>query len=104
MAEVDINGGICGFTTRVHVKKIDKDTIKVSIDTECPNIKKVAHLVDTVRPIKEIFCNLHQTEVYKKLLPGMVHPSCLVPSGVLKGIEIEAGLALPKDCYIKVTL
>jgi hypothetical protein len=30
-----------------------------------------------------------------------VHPACPVPSGILKAIEVAAGLALPKDASIK---
>jgi len=31
----------------------------------------------------------------------LVHPACPVPSGILKAIEVESGLALPKDASIK---
>ena len=30
------------------------------------------------------------------------HPSCPVPAGILKAVEVEAGLALPKDASIRV--
>ena len=31
----------------------------------------------------------------------LVHPACLVPAGIIKAIEVEAGLALPMDASIK---
>ena len=31
----------------------------------------------------------------------LAHPACPVPSGILKAIEVESGLALPKDASIK---
>jgi hypothetical protein len=32
-----------------------------------------------------------------------LHPSCPVPAGIIKAVEVEAGLALPKDVAIVVT-
>jgi hypothetical protein len=34
-----------------------------------------------------------------KLCP---HPACPVPVGILKAVEVSAGLALPKDASIRV--
>lgn len=102
MALVEINSGICGFKTSVSVKKADQGTVEVIIDTDCPNIKKAAGGIKTIKPLKELFRKLHETETYMALLNGVAHPACLVPAGVLKGIEVESGLALPKDSYIKV--
>lgn len=102
MALVEINSGICGFITRVSVKKADHKTVEVTIETDCPNIKKVAWGKKTFNPLRELFCRLHETEVYLALLKGVSHPACLVPAGVIKGIELEAGMALPKDGYIRV--
>ena len=30
------------------------------------------------------------------------HAACPVPSGIIKAIEVAAGLALPKDAHIEV--
>jgi hypothetical protein len=102
MAIVEINSGICGFTTRVEVTRLDKRNVEVKIETECPNIKKVAGDLNIIQPLKELFSKLHETETYKKLAEGVVHPACLVPSGVLKGIEVASGMALPKGCHIRI--
>ncbi|MFZ5650468.1 MAG: DUF6951 family protein [Bacillota bacterium] len=99
---VEINSGICGFTTRVNVRKTDQRTVEVLIETDCPNIKKVTGGKKAFKPLRELFCKLHETETYIALLNGVSHPACLVPAGVLKGIEVESGLALPKDSYIRV--
>lgn len=102
MATVEINSGICGFMTRVEVRKAGHRTMEISIESECPNIKKVAADLKTVKPLREMFCRLHETETYRILQRCIVHPACLVPLGVLKGVEVEAGLALPRDGYIRI--
>jgi hypothetical protein len=35
--------------------------------------------------------------------PFIPHPACLVPAGIMKAIEVAAGLALPRDGFIRVT-
>lgn len=102
MAYAEIFSGICGFTTRVEVNKVDKRTVEINIETDCPNIKRVAGGIKTVKPLQELFCKLHETETYKVLMSGIAHPACLVPPGVLKCIEVAAELALPKDSHIRI--
>lgn len=102
MAIVEINSGICGFVTRVKVIKADNSAVEISIETGCPNIQKVAGSLKTIKPLKELFCKLHETETYRTLLGGIVHPACVVPAGILKGIEVAAELALPKDSHIRI--
>lgn len=102
MAIIEINSGACGFITKVSAIKVNKQTVEIDIETDCPNIQKVAGNVKTVNPLKELFCKLHDTEVYKILAKGVVHPACIVPSGVLKAVEVAAELALPKESYIRV--
>ncbi|SFG24129.1 hypothetical protein SAMN05660649_01101 [Desulfotomaculum arcticum] len=102
MAVVEISPGICGFITKVTVKKINKRVVEVNIETDCPNIKKVAGDIKSIDVYKELFCKLHETNIYKTLIKGMAHPTCLVPLGILKGVEVAADLALPKDATINV--
>lgn len=102
MADVEITSGICGFATRVQATRINRRTVEVNIETDCPNIKKVAASSFTVDPYKELFGKLHETQTYKILCEGMAHPVCLVPAGVLKSIEVAAELALPKDCHLSI--
>lgn len=102
MATIEISPGICGFQTRVLVKKISPRCLQIDIETDCPNIRRVAGCLKTVDPYKELFCKLHETETYKSLLNGIAHPACVVPAGILKGIEVASGLALPKDSHIQV--
>jgi hypothetical protein len=36
----------------------------------------------------------------QQILP---HPGCPVPAGIIKAVEVEGGLALPRDASIKVS-
>ncbi|MBU8849814.1 MAG: hypothetical protein KOO65_05440 [Desulfobacterales bacterium] len=107
MVIVEIDSGICGFTTMVHAE--DKSGYKASfrLKSECPNWKKV----DAVLGGKEL--NM-MTELFKDKKTGVLnsqvldvslktipHVSCPVISGILKALEVSVGLALPKDAAIR---
>ncbi|MCL2337958.1 MAG: hypothetical protein FWC60_11130 [Firmicutes bacterium] len=102
MAEVEINSGVCGFTTKVRANKINRRQVEVEITTECPNIGKMSPNIITVEPYKELFGKLHETETYKIMCEVVSHPTCLVPAGVLKCVEVASELALPKDCHLTI--
>jgi hypothetical protein len=104
MTKVVVDPGICGFTITIQVTSADMQHVKVKISTECPNIKEVigeieAHEFDA---FKEVFVKLDKTDTYAILTPHIPHPMCLVYAGMLKAIETETDLALPKDCHIKI--
>lgn len=106
MVNVEIYGGICGFTTLVHAE--DKTGYKASfrLKTECPNWKKVDEILGgkELNMMTELFkdkktgaLNSQVLEVSLKTIP---HVSCPVISGILKALEVSVGLALPKDAFI----
>ena len=100
MAKGTINAGICGFQTTVVATKKDNGMIEVNINSDCDNIQKMAAELVEIDPLDEIFKRIKSTltcEIASKHSP---HPSCAVPSGILKTIEVEANLALPQEVSI----
>ena len=102
MAKAIIDSGICGFITEVVTSKGEKGKIKVDIKTDCPNYKKVALEYLEVDPFKEVLVRIGKTLICELSNKYSPHPCCPIPSGILKAIEVEAGLALPKDVSIKI--
>ena len=102
MAKGTIQGGVCGFVTTVRTSKGEGGKIKINIETDCPNFKKVADELTEINPYDEIFKRLKATMACDIASKHSPHPSCIVPSGILKTIEVEAGLALPKNAEIKL--
>ncbi|MBS3970659.1 MAG: hypothetical protein KGZ94_11175 [Clostridia bacterium] len=101
MAISQINGGICGFTTKV-TSTDEGGKIKLSIETDCPNVKKLAEELTEVDPFNEVFKRATSTKTYELASKHLPHPACIVPCGILKAVEIEANLALPKDASVQV--
>ncbi len=106
MVNVEITGGICGFTTQVFAE--DKTCYKASfrLESDCPNWKRVDAILGgkELNMMTELFkdkktgtLNSQVLDISLKTIP---HVSCPVISGILKALEVSAGLALPKDASI----
>jgi hypothetical protein len=74
----------------------------VSIESDCEAIRSLAEDLTAVDPWQEITFRDGGPLILKKGAEHCYHPACPVPVGILKAIEVEAGLALPKDTVIRV--
>jgi len=103
MARVEVFGGVCGFNTVIRAAAAGRRQVELTLETDCPNWQKAAAALKTVNAFKELFVKLHESEVYRAAAPFIPHPACPVPAGMMKAIEVAAGLALPRDAWIKVS-
>jgi hypothetical protein len=89
MAKAEIFAGICGFNTTVQTT-MNERTCHLSIQSEC-------------KAFKEISFRRQLPQTYEAAHQYCSHAACPVPSGIIKAIEVEAGLALPKDVSIRIS-
>lgn len=101
MARAEINAGICGFKTIVETVQ-DGDLCRVKIESECTAIQRLAAHIDHVDPLREFTYRGEGPEVLTLAAAYCSHAACPVPIGIIKSIEIAAGLALPADVSIKL--
>ena len=106
MVNVEIDSGICGFTTIVHAEDKKEFMASFRLETECPNWKKVDTVLGgkKINVMAELFkdkktgeLNSQVLDIFFKTIP---HVSCPVLSGVLKALEVSVGLALAKHATI----
>jgi hypothetical protein len=102
MATAEIDAGICGFTTTVHAKSEGARTMRIDIESECGHIKELAAALTEVDPFREITFRGKGPATLEAAREHCAHAACPVPVGILKAIEVEAGLALPRDVTIRV--
>lgn len=103
MAKAEINAGICGFRTTVIARKDDNGTIHLEIQSDCKGVIKFAEQLKEVDPFREFTWRRGGPITLQVAPQCLTHPACPVPSGVIKVIEVEAGLALPADVTIKLS-
>ena len=103
MSKAEIDAGICGFHTTCIASRNEDGTIHLDIQSGCKAVLKLADQFQDVEPMKEVFWRRALPGIYQATPQCLSHPACPVPSGIIKAIEVEAGFALPKDVFIKVT-
>ena len=102
MSKAEIQSGICGHVSTVEAK-MDGKICKVSITSTCKAIQELAQELTEVNPMMEISCKRATPQTLQMGLKHCYHAACPVPVGIIKAIEVEAKLALPKDAIIKVS-
>lgn len=102
MTKTTINSGVCRAETIIEAKKENNRKILLKITTSCKNLQKLSEQLQGINPYEEIPKRLRDTKICELATEFLPHPSCPVPSGILKTIEVEAGLALPQTATITV--
>jgi hypothetical protein len=99
MTAVEVDAGACGLLTRLQATPGADGAVVLRGESDCP-------------PVQEYLARLQMVEVSSA--PGRrclervfepaarvgLHPACLVPVGVIKAVEVVAGLALPRQASI----
>jgi hypothetical protein len=102
LAKAEIFSGICGFSSTVNTK-MNGSSVAVSVRSECDAIQRLGDELTSVNPWQEITFRGDGPLTLKMGTKHCYHPACPVPVGIVKAIEVEAGLALPKDVTIKLS-
>lgn len=102
MAKAKIDAGICGEHTTVETNLIEDYRVGIKIESSCKHIQKLAENLIEVDALKEISARRQVPETLSKGMEYCTHAACPVPVGIIKAVEVAAGLALPKDAVIKV--
>ena len=101
MAKAKICAGICGFNTTVQTKMED-DIVRIQIQSDCAAINRLGTELTEVNPFQEISFRRSGPLTLQLGQKFCSHTACPVPVGIIKAIEVEAGLALPADATIHV--
>jgi hypothetical protein len=99
MMRAVLDAGACGFRVEIEVSKLSSRRVSVALTSECEMISQLAE------EIKEL--DWHdalrggENSVLNKAVSQCIrHIDCPVLVGIIKVIEVEAGVALPKDVTI----
>jgi hypothetical protein len=102
LARAEINSGICGFTATVETR-MEGSKCLVSIESDCDAIQRLGEELTEVEPFQEISFRGTGPETLKAGAKHCYHTACPVPVGIIKAIEVSAGLALPADASIRLS-
>jgi hypothetical protein len=102
VAKAEIFSGVCGFSTVVEAT-MDGKVCNLQITSDCAAIQKLAQELTQVNPYQEISTRRGMPKTLEKGAEYCTHAACPVPVGIIKAVEVEAKLALPKDVIIKIS-
>ena len=102
MAKAEIESGQCGFATVV-IASMNEKVCSLSITSDCEAIQKLASELTEVEPFREISFNQNAPLTFEMAAKSCPHAACPVPVGIIKAVEIEAGMAVPADVSIKLS-
>ena len=100
MTKVIVNSGACGFTVTITADKGKEKKILIALDTACEMVKNMGADIAAVDRMVPLM-GFAENPVYRSAAKHLKHAACPVPSAILKAIETEAGMNIPKDVRIE---
>ena len=102
MSKVTVFAGICGFSAVIKVQKLDGKQVKMKVVSPCEMIREMGDELRKVDWTQAITRKMCDSIIYQTADRHISHTACPVPSAILKAVEVELGLALPKDVRMKI--
>jgi hypothetical protein len=84
----------------IEVEKKDSKTYAVKVGSECEMVVKLGKEISELT-MMDAFKRVLDNPVYTRAATCLKHVACPVPSAILKALEVEAGLNVPKDVSIR---
>ncbi|PWH14528.1 MAG: hypothetical protein DDG58_12545 [Ardenticatenia bacterium] len=105
MARAEIHSGVCGFVTVVEATADEGDhhRVHLKITSDCKACQRLAQELTEVDALREFTFRGEGPLTHQLAAKYLTHSACPVPAGILKAVEVAAGLALPKDAIIRVS-
>jgi hypothetical protein len=102
-ALVVVDAGVCGHWARVRAEKTTGYTVRLTIETDCPHVQKIAPEPLEVDAVRQIGLRGGLPSLLENAYACCAHAACPVPSALIKAVEVAAGLALPADVTMKIS-
>ena len=100
MTRVTVNPGVCGMVCNIDISKIDRQQVSLKIETKCDMIREMCEQAATMK-LRDVLKLPVESIVYEYASKCRIHAACPVPVAVIKAIEVEAGMALPRPVSIE---
>lgn len=100
--KVVIDPGICKLGTTVVATAVDEDEVRIEVKSACDSITNMIEaLGDTYDTFEVCLRKPGEGPFYEYAQANFpVHVSCPAINGIIKAMEVEGKLALPRDASI----
>lgn len=102
MTKVTIHPGVCNLVTAVEAESADQMTVTVRVKSACESVRNMMEALGSEFDAYELcLCKPGTNALYSYAAEHFpVHAGCPVMAGIIKCVEAECRLALPKDAEI----
>ncbi|MGA2192342.1 MAG: hypothetical protein ABSG42_03080 [Nitrospirota bacterium] len=102
MTKLVVKSGSCGYNINIVVEKEagGSKRFRLHIESDCKHVNLLASDLP-VLDMAAVFTAIIQNPVYQAGSRRLKHPACPVPSAILKALEVEAALNVPRDVHIE---
>jgi len=97
MTKLFVEAGICGRTATIEVIGLPGHRAAVTVTSDCEMVNKMGEGLKEINWLSLWKRRGNGYSAYKAALRSIRDITCPIPVAVLKAIEVEAGIALPKD-------
>ena len=96
-----VEPGVCGFQCTIRAKKSKDGKVQVSIsNSQCELVQKMSASFKELT-LKDLFLPMAKNPINQWAESARCHSSCIVPIAILKAVEVEMGMALPRRAGIE---
>ena len=103
-----VDGGICGFHSKVLAESRDEQMVQLRITSGCEKIKELGKATEALGTV-DAYAEINPAgerlimRIVREHLKGCC-AGCAVPVGIFKAMQVAAEVALPKDVTLKITV
>jgi hypothetical protein len=101
LTRVEVDPGICGMKAVITAQADGEDRVHLKVESDCPAVRRMFETLTSVDPLTEGRTIL-RSSAYLVADACLKHPDCIVPAAAVKAVNVEAGLALPKESTIRI--
>ena len=96
MTKAEVDPGVCGFRAVVEVTKLSARRVRVIVTTDCETVRGMNQDMENL-DLRSVLRPPGDSIVYKIAAQHISHAACPLPMAILKAIEVELDIALPRD-------
>ncbi len=97
MKKIKVNPGVCGLECVITAEKKGRKDVTVSVETKCKGVRNMFDALEQPIDGYAVIYNKPGTGPIYAAAENLTHAACPVASALVKCIEAECGLALPRD-------
>ena len=95
-----VKPGDCQIECYISIRSKGKECVFIDITSTCERVTAFARELFNLE-MREIIAPVHKNHIWRTAGLKGCHPSCPVPLAVIKGVEIECEMAIPKTLTIE---